>query len=1159
MEEDISLYLSGATNRRQLFEDRDSTIRFKNKQNEDIIDVTFEKISILGEEQERLPTQKKVENQNSKIKEEVNDYSSTLKCQQEKKNQLGGEMSTSLQFIYQQEENKNTAYKYQKKNSSSPNLNQVWRKQFFNLFYMIIYVIRLIKQQKCKLNPQMFNKLAVDIIADKAFDKSVITNEKDKQKVNNTKAVINRKKCKFFNLIKIVNKIYSCVLTSITYTNEKFIKFMIYVDQKIIPWDPYSAFIIFWERIQLVCLIYAFFYIPFRTNVQQISMHEDLHIVKQELFNLFTLITLDILVGHIVACQWVALGQWQKLNNMDNWIDLSGLQNVSILSIYIKSLYFSIVTMNTVGYGDFTPKTDLERIIDVVIILIGCVLFGYSIGKIGTILQSITKNRENLIQSMGGVNLYMRQNNIELDLQNKIRKYLEYIYIKRDQEIQSNEFINQLSNNLQREILIKVQGGALKKIDIFTKNFSNEFIEELSLKVKQIYFCSDEIIHDECQHIANPSIYILNQGRVEINFRETTCRTLKEKGEYFGQVEFFKMEYQSCYTIKSLGMSSLFQVSLLDFLSLLEKYPIEKENFYKISHSVKFYQSFQHISTACRICCSISHIEQDCNYIQYKPNHFKLVRQLHQTQQREKYSQRKLSKYNSITNQKYVENALYSTDNDDESEDFSQTPPLNTGNGIQNQQINNLDGKNDQQNDSIFSNTFDQQNSLNEENQTDLNNECVTLMQKKLSQQQKEQNQSSNRGQIIQVYVQQPSKEIELGNKLNVKSKPISQSDLQEIQSLSRKSIASISSKKKRGSLSLAIDQFQSKSLIDQRVQTTSIGNIENQQKEINSSVNIKNEQMQNKIKLNGASIPQIDQIKDFRNVSKSQDYIVSSDQNLPISDLQQKAFSQIQIQEQNSQFLDDKINEKTDQNNFNQQGQNFKTNTSETTMVQSQLQQQIKPRQIEIKKDYQEQNQIEIKQPNHRRRSLPFLQLGPPLKQKQNEIILNNQSISNIQNETFQDNQIINYHNNPSFMNLNSQLANHFDSLKTQLMEFMQQNTLQTQLVQLQQQQQLLQLNPRKQQFYSQSFGSKLYFKDATTEQNNYGIQNMPNKLESQLDDIGKDYKIYFPQNNKSNVISLINLRKQKTGGLNKSNKFKHRNTQKNIKQKKSEFMNQK
>ncbi|KAL4504585.1 hypothetical protein ABPG72_010031 [Tetrahymena utriculariae] len=541
-------------------------------------------------------------------------------------------------------------------------------------------------------------------------------------------------------------------------------------------------------------------------------------------------------------------------------------------------------------------------------------------------------------------------------------------------------------------------------------------------------------------------------------------------------------------------MSSLFQVNLVDFMSLLEKYPIEKENFYKISHSVKFYQGYQQISIACRICCSISHIEQDCNYTQYKPNHFKLVKQLHMTQQREKYNQRKLSKYNSIINQKRVENALYSTDNYEDSDYFSQTPPLNTVNGIQNQQTNNLQGKNDSQNDSFFSNTFDQQNSLNEENQTQTNNECVTLMQKKLNQQQKEQDQTSNRGQVLQIFVQQPSKEIELGSKINFRQKQISQSDLQEIQSLSRKSIASISSKKKRGSFSLAIDQFQSKSFLDQKQQTTSISNIDNQQ--VNSSVNIKHDLMQNKIKLNGASTPQIDQIRDLKSISKSQDNIINSDQSLPIYDLQQNTFSQIQIQEQNKQFLDDKANEKTDQNNYNQQEQNLKSNTSEM------VQQLITPKQMEIKKEYSEQNQVESKQPHNRRRSLPFLQLGSPLRQKQNEVPVNNQSISNIQNEILQDNQLINFKYIPSFVNLNSQLVNQFDSLKTQLMEFMKQNTLQTQIVQLQQQQQLMQLNPRKQQYITQSFGSKLYFKQATTEQNNYGLQNIPNKLESQLDD---------------------------------------------------------
>jgi hypothetical protein len=37
---------------------------------------------------------------------------------------------------------------------------------------------------------------------------------------------------------------------------------------------------------------------------------------------------------------------------------------------FIQSLYFSVVTLITVGYGDLTPTTDLSRIFTIVYILV---------------------------------------------------------------------------------------------------------------------------------------------------------------------------------------------------------------------------------------------------------------------------------------------------------------------------------------------------------------------------------------------------------------------------------------------------------------------------------------------------------------------------------------------------------------------------------------------------------------------------------------------------------------------------------------------------------------------------------------------------------------------------------------------------------------------
>jgi voltage-gated potassium channel Kch len=40
------------------------------------------------------------------------------------------------------------------------------------------------------------------------------------------------------------------------------------------------------------------------------------------------------------------------------------------------SMYFSVVTMATVGYGDFTPKTDAGKLGAMVLIVLGIGLFG---------------------------------------------------------------------------------------------------------------------------------------------------------------------------------------------------------------------------------------------------------------------------------------------------------------------------------------------------------------------------------------------------------------------------------------------------------------------------------------------------------------------------------------------------------------------------------------------------------------------------------------------------------------------------------------------------------------------------------------------------------------------------------------------------------------
>jgi len=46
--------------------------------------------------------------------------------------------------------------------------------------------------------------------------------------------------------------------------------------------------------------------------------------------------------------------------------------------------------MITVGYGDIVPSTDIERIFVIIITLLSCGVFAYSVNSIGSIIGAIT-------------------------------------------------------------------------------------------------------------------------------------------------------------------------------------------------------------------------------------------------------------------------------------------------------------------------------------------------------------------------------------------------------------------------------------------------------------------------------------------------------------------------------------------------------------------------------------------------------------------------------------------------------------------------------------------------------------------------------------------------------------------------------------------------
>ena len=127
----------------------------------------------------------------------------------------------------------------------------------------------------------------------------------------------------------------------------------------------------------------------------------DIRVKIRGIFKIFSLFTQFIFIVYLVANLWVLFvnldneirlhmqsNHDQKvpyfISNGNDW-DLDGLSNSEFI---ITILYFTFTSLSTVGFGDYYPITDEERVVGAFMLLFGVAIFSYLMGKLFDVLQS---------------------------------------------------------------------------------------------------------------------------------------------------------------------------------------------------------------------------------------------------------------------------------------------------------------------------------------------------------------------------------------------------------------------------------------------------------------------------------------------------------------------------------------------------------------------------------------------------------------------------------------------------------------------------------------------------------------------------------------------------------------------------------------------------
>ena len=92
-----------------------------------------------------------------------------------------------------------------------------------------------------------------------------------------------------------------------------------------------------------------------------------------------------MIIFHNVSCVWILIGQTDK-----GWVDSISDPNLKgdYLYIYVTAFYFITTTATTVGYGDYFPLNNWEKLFAVFLELAAILIFSVIIGNLRDLKSS---------------------------------------------------------------------------------------------------------------------------------------------------------------------------------------------------------------------------------------------------------------------------------------------------------------------------------------------------------------------------------------------------------------------------------------------------------------------------------------------------------------------------------------------------------------------------------------------------------------------------------------------------------------------------------------------------------------------------------------------------------------------------------------------------
>jgi hypothetical protein len=265
----------------------------------------------------------------------------------------------------------------------------------------------------------------------------------------------------------------------------------------------------------------------------------------------------------LIVIHWIACG----------WMFINPMVEFDAYTFYNKSLYWSITTLTTIGYGDITPTTNTGRIFTMIIMILGVGTYGVVIGNVSRLIIKADRYKEAKKEKFNELGMFMKHYNIPTTLQRQVFSFYHHLLTERMSD-KDNTIISELPHALQSELNIYMKIKLIKNVHIF-KDSSTPCLKMIAKNLQQSYYSPNEPIIQRGD--VGEEMFIIAHGEVEVFAGEKVVASLKE-GQFFGEIALLEHTERTA-DVRSKSYCDLYTLHKDDFLKIVEKFPALHKKF----------------------------------------------------------------------------------------------------------------------------------------------------------------------------------------------------------------------------------------------------------------------------------------------------------------------------------------------------------------------------------------------------------------------------------------------------------------------------------------------------------------------------------------------------------------------------------------------------